>query len=829
MKKYCVILGLLVCFDIAFADDAIAMFAGPDSGSSGIGGAPSGSFGNSIGGAGGSSASSGQSGVMVPALSPINSDSSMRLNLNNQQLFQNSYANVLSGQTPQQNGGGNNPYAIQPSQITGGVLSSTANALDEFQNNVALRTGVNLSRFGYNQFRYPQSYIPGNSPVDGNYTIGPNDQIIIQGWGMIDVNYSLTVDKDGSIFVPKVGKINVAGIKANALDGYLKTKFGGYYKDFSISATVTQVRTISVYVAGFAAKPGMYQVSSLAGLSNIIFQVGGPSNVGTLRDIQVKRNGKLVTRFDMYDVLANGDNAKDINLQPGDVIYFPPVGNNVAIYDGVKNPAIYEMKKNETIADLVKFAGGFTFNGESKQVVLEHINENKEIVVKDFTGHIIMNEVLDNGDIVHFFIMNNVYESTITLMGNLAQPSRLQFRPGMRVSDVIPSRTALLTKSFWDSYSRNTYAKDNVLTKSGVEKTSNMVGKLSNDSSYSSGFTKGQQNTTNVFGASDNLFTAGPLSIPEANINWNYAAIIRLDKRNFATHVIPFNLGKAIDHDSANDIELHAGDVINVLSTKDVRISSLNSVKYIFIDGEVAAPGVYEMPPGSKLLDVIHAAGGTYPSAYIYGTELDRVAVKKKQKMMLNQMLDQLQQTLLGQASNSTTLGVTGGGTNVGVVLEQQQAFIDRLRQVEPNGRVVLGLKNGSATESDLPNISIENGDTVYIPPIPSTIDIIGQVYNQSSTMFKSGQTIADYLKQAGGPNQFADTSSIYVVHADGTLYSKATAGWYGGFDSQKLNPGDTIIVPQVIQIGGIVQNVLNWTQILANFGMTAAAITVFK
>lgn len=823
MKKFKIVLGLLICFGFTYADDAGSIFAGADGGvSTSIGG--TGGYGNSISSASANSGS--QGGVVVPSLSPIGSDNSLRLSLNNQQLFQNSYANV-GGQNPFQGNQGYNPYANQQFQVTGGSLSSAASAIDDFQNNVALRTGVDLKRFGYNQFNSPQ--VASNSPVDGNYIIGPNDQIVIQGWGMIDVNYTLTVDQDGSIFVPKIGKINVAGIKANSLDGYLKSKFGEYYKDFTVSATVTQVRTISVYVAGFAARPGMYQVSSLAGLSNIIFQIGGPSNVGSLRDIQVKRNGRVVAHYDMYDILINGDNSRDINLQPGDIIYFPPVGNNVAIYDGVKTPAIYEMKPNETIGNLVKFAGGFTFNGESAQVVLEHINPNKEIVVKDFTGHVVMSEILHNGDIVHFFIMNNIYESTITLMGNVAQPTRLAYRQGMTVQDVIPSRSALLTKSFWDSYSRNTYAKDNVLTKTGVEKTSNLVSKLSNDSSYSSGFTKGQQNTTNVFGAGDNLFTAGPLSIPEANINWNYAAIIRMDQRNFATHVIPFNLGKAIDGDPNSNIKLQPGDIINVLSTKDVRISSLNSVKYVFIDGEVVAPGVYEMPPGSRLLDVIHAAGGTFPSAYVYGTELDRVAVKKKQKLMLNQMLDQLQQSLLGQASNSSTIGVTGGGTDVGMVLQQQQQFIDKLRQINPNGRVVLGLKNGMATESDLPNIALENGDTVYIPPVPSTIDVIGQVYNQSSTMYKEGLTLSDYIKQAGGPNQFADTSNIYIVHADGTLLSKATAGWYGGFDMQKLNPGDTVVVPQTIQIGGAVQNILNWTQIIANFGTAAAAITVFK
>lgn len=825
-RKIFVIACLSLIIGYVCADDVggISVDAGSSSlfGGSGIGSSVAGGGGLT----GGASSSGGSSGSnMVPAITPIGSDASLRLSLNNRQLFQNSYANVGGGKQFTMNGQG-----YTPSPVMGGSYSTLANSIDEFQQNVQLRTGVNLKRYGYDLFNSPQSFAPVNTtPVDGNYTIGPNDQIVIQGWGMIDVNYTLQVDKDGTIFIPKVGKVSVVGVKASALDDYLKNKLSKYYKDFSVSATVSQIRSIQVYVTGMAARPGAYQISALSGLSNVIFQVGGPSSVGSLRDVQVKRNGIVIAHYDMYNVLIHGDNSKDINLLPGDVVYFPPVGNSIAIYDGVKLPGIYEAKKNETVGDIVRLAGGFNFNAENNKIIVEHINPDKEIVVKDFSYSNGMSHVMNNGDIVHFFIMNNIYESTVTIMGNIAKPSRYQYREGMRIKDIIPEREFLLTKSFWDSYSKNTYAKDNVLTKTGIEKTSNLAGTLANDSSYSAGFSKGQQNTVNVFGASDNLFTAGPLSIPEANINWNYAAIIRLDRRNFATHVIPFNLGKAVDGDPKNNLLLEPGDVINVLSTKDVRISSKNSVKYVFIDGEVAAPGVYEMKPGSRLSDVIKAAGGTYPSAYIYGTELDRQAVKKKQKVVLNQMLDQLQQTLLGQASNATTFGVSGGGTNVGVVLQQQQAFIDKLRQIEPSGRVVLNLKDGGAKESDLPDIILENGDTVYIPPMPSTIDVIGQVYNQSSTMYNPDLTVGDYIRQAGGANQFADISNTYIIHADGTLYSKNSAGWFGGFDGQRLNPGDTVVVPQVIQIGGLVQNVLNWTQILANFGMTAAAITVFK
>lgn len=815
-------------------------------------------------GSGSSSSSAGGANVIVPPISGgVAGDSS--LNLNNQSelyrsttggddFFRNSVAggamggddytkNSVNGGDLWQNysninmrNGGigvmGGQQAYVPSVLGSGYVANPLMSQDIFQKNVQIRSGMFLPIFGYSLFFYPKTFAPVNStPVDANYTLGPGDVVNLKAWGSMNVDFSTPVAKDGSIFIPKVGKISVVGIKASSLDGYLKGKVGRIYRNFSMSATVTQARSIGVNVAGYAIRPGTYQLSAFSTVSNAVFAVGGPSLAGSLRHIQVKRDGRVVADFDMYDVLLNGDNSKDVRLLPGDTLYFAPRGNQVAIYDGVKVPAIYETRDHETVDQLVKFAGGFNYNVNKHKVIVEHLAKNQAIEVTDYDMKQGLQTVLHDGDIVHFFSLNNIYESSIVLMGNLAEPTRLSYREGMRISDAIPDKAALLTKSFWNSYSYNTAGRDNLLTQIGREKTTTQVN-ADSTAMYSTGLNSSgvNSNSGKVFGASDNLFIAGPIQIPEANINWNYATIIRLNKDTFSTSVIPFNLRKALNKDAANDILLQPGDVIDILSSKDVRTSSSTSTVYVFIDGEVNSPGVYEMRPGDTIVDVIQRAGGISSRAYLYGTELNRESVKKKQIVILNQMLDQLQQSLLGNVSNSSAGATSIAQVSIqNQVLSQQQAFISKMRQIKPSGRVVLGVNSASVDLEHLPDIQIENGDTIYVPTKPSTVDVIGQVYNPATFMYKPNATVNDYIKMAGTENQFADTSNEYVLRADGTLYSRQQSGWFGGFNGQTLNPGDAVIVPQQIQFGGTVQNLINWTQVLANFGTAAAAITVFK
>ena len=640
------------------------------------------------------------------------------------------------------------------------------------------------------------------------------------------MSYAATIDKEGSIFIPKIGKINLIGVKVSNLEHYLKDKIGHIYRNFSLSTTVSKINSIQINVTGFARRPGTYMVSSLSTLTNAIFASGGPSAHGTLRHILLKRNGTVIADYDMYKLLLNGDDHGDIRLQSGDVIHIRPYGRQIAIYEGVKVPAIYEARENETIKDMVKYAGGYTFNNTKKEVIVERIVENHKINVYNYSFEDGLKKTVENGDIIHFFRMPNRYDDAVVLIGNVANPSRFNWHQGTTIKDVIPTKEVLLTKSFWNSYSFNTYVRDKFLDASGQQKTNNW-GSRAGGVDFSSGLNNTYNATAaNPFGGGDNLFTAGPIAIPEADINWGYAVIVRLDPVNYQSRLIPFNLAKAIEGDPKNNLKLQPGDIINVLSVRDVRNPSRSGVTYVFIDGEVNRPGVYELPIGqNKLSSLINdVAGGVTKDAFVYGLEFNRESVRKRQKAALAQMLDTIEQAILSQ-TNSSFSPLSADDAMRKQILGQQQAFINKMRQLQPSGRIVLNLKSDKVSIADLPNLILENGDTVYIPAKPSTVDVIGQVYNPATFIYNPKETLSDYLDKAGTTNTFADSSSIYVLHADGTLYSRQQTGWFGAFNSLKLYAGDAIVVPQKVDFSTFKKNLIDWTQILANFGLGVAAI----
>ncbi len=700
---------------------------------------------------------------------------------------------------------------------------------DQFQQDVAIRTGLSLQKYGYDLFNTPNTYVPlENTPPSSNYILGPGDQISIRAWGAVDIQYNADIDKEGGIYLPKVGRISLIGVRVGDLDGYLKIKIGRIYKNFSLSATVSKIRSIQVVVAGFAQMPGTYTISSLATLTDAIFASGGPSSEGSLRHIELKRNGLVVADYDMYDLLLKGDNSSDVHLLPGDIIYIKPHGAEVAIYDGVKIPGIYEVRKNETVSDVIKFAGGYTYNNTKKDIIVEKIDDRSQINVLTFKFADGLKNQLEGGELIHFFKMPNRYDKTVILIGNVANPSRYEWESGIRVKDIIPDKKFLLTTSFWNSYSYNAYSKDNIKEKLGAEKTTNFGdvqdGKSRTSTIHSS--LAGESKPDAIFSQKNNLFTAGPISIPEADISWHYAVIIRINPMDYTTSLIPFDLAKALESDPSNNLLLKPGDIINIVSSKDVKYPTENFPIYVFIDGEVNNPGVYQLAAGSKLLDAINAANGISNKAYLYGIELDRDSVRKKQKFELGQMLDNAQQSLLSQANNSISSSINSDSVTMkNQILAQQQAFIDKMRQLEPTGRILLNIKPDCTNLKNIPNIDLENGDSINIPPIPNTVDVIGQVYNPATFIFDDKANVNDYLDKAGTPNQFADTSSIYVLRANGTLYSKHQAGWFGVFGGASLNPGDSIVVPQKIEFDSFTKNLMDWSQILANFGLGVAAV----
>ena len=322
------------------------------------------------------------------------------------------------------------------------ALQPDAAQRHEFQDFVAQSLGRYLPLFGFNLFAgVPSTFAPGDSiPVTPDYVVGPGDEILIRAWGQVDIDYRAVVDRNGLINIPRVGNVNVAGIRYQELSGYLRTAIGRIFRNFQLNVTLGQLRSIQIFVVGHARRPGSYTVSSLSTLVNAVFASGGPSPKGSMRRIQLKRADRTVTEFDLYDLLLKGDKSKDAQLLPGDVIYIPPVGSLAAASGSVNEPAIYELKGSTTLNDFIQLSGGLSTTAEGRRVTLERIKDRKTRTVEEFTlDDTGLAREMKDGDLVRVYALSPRFENAVTLRGTVANPGRYPWREGSACATSSPT------------------------------------------------------------------------------------------------------------------------------------------------------------------------------------------------------------------------------------------------------------------------------------------------------------------------------------------------------------------------------------------------------
>lgn len=324
--------------------------------------------------------------------------------------------------------------------------------LTEFQKFAAATTGRILPIYGADLFRnVPATFSPNDlAPVSSNYVIGPDDELRVRIWGQVNYSGNLRVDRSGNIYIPEVGQIHVAGLQFSELDQHLRAAIGRVYRNFDLNADMGRIRSMQVYVAGQARRPGVYTVSSLSTLVDAIFASGGPSSQGSLRHIELRRNGSTVTDFDLYDLLIRGDKSKDVHLLPEDVIFIPPVGQQAAVTGAVRNPAIYELRDKETLGELIASAGNTTSLASDARISLERSAGRQQRqameLAYDTAG---LSAPVSDGDIVRVYSIVPAYKNTVTLRGYLANPGRFAWKPGLHLSDLIPDQDSLLSRDYW--------------------------------------------------------------------------------------------------------------------------------------------------------------------------------------------------------------------------------------------------------------------------------------------------------------------------------------------------------------------------------------------
>ena len=316
------------------------------------------------------------------------------------------------------------------------------------------------------------------------------------------------------------------------------------------------------------------------------------------------------------------------------------------------------------------------------------------------------------------------------------------------------------------------------------------------------------------------------IQIPAPQINWSYAVIERLDPNTLKNSLVPFNLGRLVqDHDPSQDLELQPGDIVTILSQKDVPVSLDAQTKYIRLEGEFVAPGVYSSEPGETLADLIRKAGGFTPKAYLYGSSFLRESARVFQQQRLDDYITQLSADMdraLAVHSVSSSVTDLSSGSN-------ERNVIAQLRQMRATGRIVLAFGPHSQGLNAVPAIQLENGDVFRVPSTPATVSVIGAVHGQNVFLYEPKFKVDDYLSLAGDTNRVADKKEAFIIRADGSILSREHLNsiFTNHFETTKLYPGDSIVIPEKLIRPTVLRELVDYSQILSSFGLAAAAINV--
>lgn len=513
-----------------------------------------------------------------------------------------------------------------------------------------------LEQFGYNIFKTTVStFAPiTDVPVGPDYVIGPGDSFTIVIWGRVNLTYEVTVDRNGEITLPELGVLRVWGLTLKGLRDYLRHEFSRKYTQFEMNITMGRLRAIRVFVVGEAVTPGSYSLSSLSTLFNALFSAGGPSKRGTLRNIQLIRDNKVIKTVDLYDFLMKGDKSQDVRLQNEDTIFIPMIGPVVGIAGNVKRPAIYEMKRPLSLKEAIELAGGITPTGYLQRVQVERVLAHEYRIVVDFDlscpsgGK--WETILQDMDMVKVFPILPITQNIVYLEGHVERPGGYELKKGMRISDLISSFDDLLPEPYLDYaeiirleepdlhprilpfnlgevLKRNPkedlqlqrfdrikiYPKDYFIEKRLVT----IEGEVRNPGVYK--FVKDMR-------VRDLIHQAGDLTKDAYLDRVDLFRITPLEP-GMDYRIIPLDLKKILDGDPEHNLLLEPKDRVRIYSKWD-----LIDKPFVVIEGEVRKPGKIELVKDMRITDLIHQAGGLTKEAYLEQGEIFRLTPDREIK-----------------------------------------------------------------------------------------------------------------------------------------------------------------------------------------------------
>jgi len=704
-----------------------------------------------------------------------------------------------------------NPKA-EPAPYLNRRTTTKPEAPTEFQLFVLNSTGKNLKVFGAEFFQGEHAAQFGlleRGPAPPEMIVGPEDELRLRVWGQVNIATNLRVSREGEIYIPKVGAVHVAGLPFGQVSEHIRSAMERVYRNFDLSVEMGQIHSVQIYVTGFARNPGEYAVSALSTLVDAIIVAGGPSSEGSMRHVLLRRKGTVITDFDLYSLLIHGDKTGDAQLQPGDVLFIPPAGAQVAVLGSVRQPAIYELRGDDSVSRMLDAAGGRTAVASDARISLERIEDHSHRravdLALDETG---LGTNLHDGDIVRVESVASKYQQTVTLRGAVANPGHFAWHEGMRLSQLLPDRESLVKREYWWERTQ--------LGVPGLE------------------FKPLRQSAETLSGAESTSLRPSPGTLPMADetnrpliverpayqTNWNYAVVERLNRETMKTSLLPFNLGKLVlEHDLSTDMPLEPGDVVTIFTESDIRVPAQEQTRYVTLEGEFVHPGVYSVSPTETLRELIRRAGGLTPDAYLYAATFTRQSTRELEAEHLRELSDEMEHQLIRKAMISV------GGESNSQAVGLNRELLAQLRNARATGRIVLDFQFDKNGATEFPELHLEDGDRLLVPHRPDTVQVLGAVFNPHAFIYREDGSGDDYLKLAGGPKRDADKKHIYVLRADGTVSDRAGASMFADhLKHVKLRPGDSVIVPEKELRLSSLAEVLAWTQALSQTSVTGMA-----
>jgi polysaccharide export outer membrane protein len=691
--------------------------------------------------------------------------------------------------------------------------------------------GKGLKSFGYDLFAgNPTSFTPVNDiPVSSDYILGAGDSLKVNLYGKESQFFELLIDQEGQAQLSNLGPISLAGLSFSEAKKKIVATINQKMIGVSASVSMGQLRSIRVFVLGEAFMPGSYVISPLSTITNALVLSGGVSELGSLRNVQLKRKGKLIGSLDLYDLLLKGDTSNDAQLQSGDVVFIPPVGSTVGIKGEVRRPAFYELKEREPVSNLVNYAGGLLSSAYPELASLQRINQQGErtilnVDLRNSQQPVVM---LQDGDILNLPRILEKIENVVQISGHIERPETLNWQKNLRISAVVPSVSFLKAKPDLQYALIKRYSKPNqTLSVLSFSLADALAGAGTNkdpllqdqDEVVFFGLLEDSRNDeveqiveelraqANLLESSKEVSVLGDVRYPGVYPlvegmqvgSLIYAAggltekafqlYAELNRSEFSISQEHTQSRKTLDlsNKAALREDLKSRDVLQIKT-----IPNWAERKSVVIGGEVRFPGTYSIDKTDTLATVIERAGGLTGYAYAPGAMFTRVTLKAQQAQQLVEMQERLESDIAKVKLVASNQSTSGGKSSD---LDEAQKLLERLKTTPATGRLVIDLdKVINKTEEYV--ISLENGDNLLIPRKKNSVTIVGEVQWPISQVYENELSYLDYIFRSGGLTNKADEDRIYIIKANGGVHIPEPSNWFAS-NHQTLEPGDTIVVP---------------------------------